>query len=132
MKVTTRFSLILALGLFVALPLAAQKPADMVGTWVGPATLEGMSSSNDFTLILEMQDGKLKGQISDQYGSLNDAPIEEITLEGKMFGFSVKAVGPQGQEAKMVLKMEIDGDSMKGTLEIPDMGMNGAWEATKQ
>ena len=49
-----------------------------------------------------------------------------------MFGFSVKAVGPQGQEAKMVLKMEIDGDSMKGTLEIPDMGMNGAWEATKQ
>ena len=66
MKVTTKFSFILALGLFVAIPLAAQKPADMVGTWTGPATLEGMSSSNDFTLILEMQDGKLKGQISDR------------------------------------------------------------------
>jgi len=28
--------------------------------------------------------------------------------------------------------MKVDGDSMKGELEIPEMGMNGTWEATRQ
>jgi hypothetical protein len=132
MKMKTRFGLILALGLVAALPLTAQKPADMQGTWSGPATLEGMSDSNDFTLVLELKEGKLEGRISDQYNTLSDSPIDEIKLETEEFSFSVMGMGPGGQEIKLVLKMKIDGDSMKGTLEIPDMGMNGTWEATKQ
>ena len=32
----------------------------------------------------------------------------------------------------MKLSMKVDGDSMEGKLEIPDMGMLGTWEATKQ
>ncbi len=132
MKGKTRFSLILVLGLFAALTLSAQKPADLEGTWLGPATLEGMSEPNDFTLVLEIKDGKLEGRITDQYGTMNDSPIEEIKLEAGEFSFSVMGMGPGGQEIKLVLKMKIDGDTMKGTLEIPDMGMNGTWEAAKQ
>ena len=45
------------------------------------------------------------------------------------FGYSV---GPGGQEMTLIFKMNVDGDSMEGTLEIADMGMNGTWEATKQ
>jgi hypothetical protein len=28
--------------------------------------------------------------------------------------------------------MKVDGDSMKGELEIPEMGAKGTWQATKQ
>ncbi len=132
MKIKTRWFLVLAVGLFAALNLTAQKPADVQGPWFGPATLEGMAEPNDFTMVLEMKEGKLTGHMTDQYSTMNETPIEEIKLEGGVFSFSVKAMGPGGQEITLVLKMNIEGDSMKGTLEIPEMGMNGAWEASKQ
>jgi len=132
MKTSTRFALILALGLCVSVNLLAQKPSDMVGTWVGNATLEGMAEPNEFTLVLELKEGELSGHMTDQYGSMSEAPISDIKLEEGMFGFSVIAIGPSGEELKLILKMNVDGDSMKGTFEIPDMGMNGTWEATKQ
>lgn len=132
MKITTRLGFILALGLLATLSLAAQKPADLKGTWIGPATLEGMDDSNDFTLVLELKEGKLAGHMTDQYGTMNESSIDEIKLEEGVFSFSVKGMGPGGQEITLILKMNVEGDSMKGTLEIADMGMNGAWEATKQ
>ena len=132
MKIKPRLGLILALGLFTALTLTAQKPAGLEGTWIGPATLEGMSESNEFTLVLELKEGKLAGHLTDQFGTVSETPIDEIKLEEGAFSFSVKGMGPGGQEITLILKMDVDGDSMKGTLEIADMGMNGAWEATKQ
>jgi hypothetical protein len=132
MKIEKSFALILLLGICVTVNLMAQKPADMVGTWVGLATLEGMDTPNEFTLVLEMKDGNLAGHMTDQYGSMTEAPIDEIKLEEGIFSFSVLATGPGGEEITLVLKMNVEGDSMQGTLEIPDMGMNGAWEATKQ
>lgn len=132
MKIKKGFALILALGFFVAVNLMAQKPADMAGTWVGLATLEGMDEPNEFTLVLDLKEGKLAGHLTDQYGTMDEAPIEEIKLEEGVFSFSVVGMGPGGQEITLILKMNVDGDSMKGTLEIADMGMNGTWEATKQ
>jgi hypothetical protein len=132
MKNKIRFALILALGLCVSVNLLAQKPSDMVGTWVGNATLEGMAEPNEFTLVLELKEGELSGQMTDQYGSMSEAPISDIKLEEGIFGFSVIAIGPSGEELKLILKMNVDGDSMKGMFEIPDMGMSGTWEAAKQ
>ena len=132
MKNKTRFVLILALGLCLTINLTAQKTADMAGTWVGLATLEGMSEPNEFTLVLELKEGKLEGHMTDQYGTMDASPIDEIKLEEGVFSFSVVATGPGGEGITLVLKMNVEGDSMKGTLEIPDMGMNGTWEATKQ
>ena len=129
---TTRLVLILALGLCLTVNLTAQKPADMVGTWVGMANLEGMDEPNEFTLVIEMKDGKLGGHITDQYGAMDESPINEIKLEEGVFSFSFIAAGPGGGEIKIVLKMNVEGDSMEGTLEIPDMALNGTWEATKQ
>ena len=132
MKFISRLAIILAVGLCAAFTLTAQKPADMVGTWVGLATLEGMDEPNEFTLVLEMKEGKFGGHLTDQYGTMSESPIEDIKLEDGTFSFSVKGMGPGGQEITLVLKMEVEGEYMKGTLEIPDFGMNGAWEATKQ
>jgi hypothetical protein len=132
MKFMTRFVLFLALSLGMFYSLMAQKPADMVGTWVGMATLEGMDEPNEFTLVLEMKDGDLAGHLTDQYGTMNEASIDEILLENGTFSFSVVAAGPTGEGITLALKMNVEGDSMNGTLEIPDMGMSGSWEATKQ
>jgi hypothetical protein len=132
MKTKIRLALILALGLCASVNLLAQKPSDMVGTWVGNAMLEGMAEPNEFTLVLELKEGDLSGHMTDQYGSMSEAPISDVKLEDGVFSFSVLAIGPGGEELKLILKMNVDGDSMKGTFEIPDMGMNGTWEATKQ
>ena len=132
MKTKTRLALILALALCAAFNLMAQKPVDMVGTWVGMATLEGEPEPNELTLVLELSEGNLSGHMSDQYGAMSETPISEITLEEGMFSFSVAAVAGGGQEFTLSFKMNVDGDSMEGELEIPDMGMKGTWEATKQ
>jgi len=105
MKTSARFALIFALGLCVSANLLAQKPSDMVGTWVGDATLEGMSEPNEFTLVLELKEGELSGHLTDQYGSMSEAPISEVKLEDGVFSFSVVAIGPNSQELKLILKM---------------------------
>ena len=87
MKIKTRLILVLAVGLFAALNLTAQKPADLQGTWFGPATLEGMSEPNDFTLVLEMKEGKLTGHMTDQYSTMNENLIlaeGRFVLSGSM------------------------------------------------
>lgn len=134
MNRNTKSVLILVLGLCVCGHLAAQKPADMVGSWVGEATLDGEVEPNELTLVMELAEGKLKGHITGQYGTLTESPLTEIALEGAVFSFQVMAAGPGGGELAIAFKMEVDvkNGSMKGTLEIPDMGMTGTWEASKQ
>ena len=132
MKIKTRLALFLVLGLCVSVSLIAQKPADLVGTWIGMGTLEGMEDPNELTLVLELKEGKLTGHMTDQMEFMSGAPVSEIKLEEGAFNFSVISTGPEGQELPLVFKMKVDGDSMKGDLEIPAMGMYGTWEATKQ
>jgi len=132
MKFKTRFVLILALGVCLTVNLMAQKPADMAGTWTGMATLEGMDEPNELVLVLELKEGNLEGNMTDQFATINEAPIAEAKLEDGVFSFSVEGMGPGGQGITLTFKMNVDGDSMEGILEIPDMGMNGTWEATIQ
>ena len=89
---------------------------------------------NELTLVMELAEGKLKGHITGQYGTLTESPLTDIALEGSVFSFQVMAAGPGGGELAVTFKMEVDikNGSMKGTLEIPDMGMTGTWEASKQ
>jgi hypothetical protein len=131
MKIKIRFALILALGLYASVNLMAQKPSDLVGTWVGMATVEGIEP-NELTLLLEMKEGKLTGHMTGQYGMMREDPISEIKLEEEVFSFHVATVGPSGQDVTLIFKMKVDSDSMKGDLEIPELDMKGIWEAKKQ
>jgi hypothetical protein len=132
MKIKTRLALFLALGLCVSISVIAQKPAELVGTWIGMSTLEGEAEQNELTMVLELKEGKLTGQMTDQFEFMIGAPISEIKLEEGVFSFSVVAMGPDGQELPLLFKMKVDGDSMNGELDIPAMGMSGTWEATRQ
>jgi hypothetical protein len=130
-KRSITLGLIAVLGL-PGLALYAQKPADLVGTWSGQATLVGVEAPNELTLVLELKEGKLAGAMSDQYGTIDQFPIGEIVLEKGVLSFVTAVVGPGGQQATIKYKMTISGDTMKGTLEIPEMGRTGAWEAAKR
>jgi hypothetical protein len=115
----------------VGLFAAAQQPADMVGTWSGEATLEGMDEPNILTLVLEMKEGKLAGHMTDQYGAV-DSDVKDIVLEQGAFNFTAPVMLPQGGQGSILFKMRLSGDSMKGEIEIPEMSAKGTWQATKQ
>lgn len=131
MKSKFQMALLFTLVMMATISLIAQKPADLVGTWIGTATLETEAEPNDLTLVLEMKDGELAGKMTDQYGTMNDTPIEEVNLDEGVFSFSMSLEVPSGT-FKLEFKMKVSGDSMKGELNIPDMGMSGTWEAEKQ
>jgi len=130
MKTLTRFGVMVGLALLVSISLSAQKPAALVGTWVGPGTLQGEDGVNELTLVLELKEKKLAGHMSDQFGTMNQAPLSEITLEKDAFNFTASAMGPNGTAMAIKFKMKVAGEKMTGTIEIPDMSMCGTGEAT--
>ena len=130
MKLLEKTVFILILLSCFAAGLMAQKPADLVGTWLGEADF-GLAEPHELTLVLKLKEGKLSGHMTDQYGTMENAPIENIKLEEGVFSFSVQGKGPEGETITLFFKMNVEGSSMKGTLEIPDMGLSGSWEATK-
>jgi len=132
MKHATRTLWPAAVLCLAVLSLYAQKPADLVGTWSGAATLVGVDAPNELTLVLELKEGKLAGTMSDQYGTINQFPISDVTLEKGVLSFSSPVAGPGGQQATIKYKMTLAGNTMKGEMEIPEMGMTGAWEAAKK
>lgn len=119
-----------AMALWAGLFLAAQKPADLVGTWSGEATLEGQDGPNTLTLVLEIKEGKLVGRMTDQFGAIN-SEITDIVLEKGAFNFTASAMLPQGEQGGILFKMVLNGDSMKGEFELPEMKAKGTWQATK-
>ncbi len=127
----TKWMLVLALMVLTAFSLSAQKPADLVGTWEGEGTLEGEVEPNVLTLVLKLEEGKLSGHMSDQFETMIETPIEDVNLEEGTFSFSVYA-DMDGNQMLIKFIMKVDGDSMEGKIEIPDIGANGTWEATKQ
>jgi hypothetical protein len=131
MKAKAKLTILVAVVMLAAISMYAQKPSDLVGTWVGEATVEGEPQPNELTLVLELKDGKLSGKMSDQYGTMNETQVDEISLEEGIFSFSVQAELPGGP-IKLAFQMKVTGDSMEGELTIPDMGMSGKWEATRQ
>ena len=131
MRLARRATAAAAMVLWVSLILAAQQPADLAGTWSGEATLEGMDEPNTLTLVLEMKEGKLAGHMTDQYGAI-DGDIADVVFEQGAFNFTVTALFGEGHQGTISFKMKVNGDSMKGEVEVPDMGAKGTWQATKQ
>jgi hypothetical protein len=132
MKRATRILCPVAVLCLAGLALYAQKPADLVGTWSGTATLVGVDAPNELTLVLELKDGKLAGTMSDQFQTIDQFAINDVSFEKGVLSFSSPVAGPGGQQATIKFKMTVSGDAMKGEMEIPEMGMTGSWEATKK
>ena len=131
MNLAIKAASVAAMALSMGLFLAAQQPADLVGTWSGQATLEGESEADLLTLVLELKDGKLAGHMTDQYQAI-DGDIADVVFEQGAFNFSVPALFGEGHQGTIFFKMKVDGDSMKGDIDIPPMNAKGTWQATKQ
>jgi len=127
----TNWTLVLVLVVLASFTLAAQKSADLVGRWEGEAIFEGDTDANVLTLVLKLEEGKLSGHMTDIYGSMFEIPIDEVKLEESTFSFTVLATIGNGQFL-VKFTMTVDGDSMEGKLELPDVGMAGDWKASKQ
>ena len=132
MKIAVKVILLLMIGLIISFNLFGQKTEDLAGTWIGPATLEGEGDPNELTLVLELEEGELKGHMTGQYGTLNQSVLSDIELGDGVFKFTVQAIGPGGGEIAIDFEMSVEGETMKGTLNVPDMGVGGTWEADKQ
>jgi hypothetical protein len=131
MTIAKKAMAITAMALWMGLVLAAQQPADLVGTWSGDATLEGLDEPNTLTLVLEMKDGNLAGYMTDQYRAV-DGDIANIVLEQGAFNFTAPVLYGQGSQGTIHFKMKVEDDTMKGEIEIPEMGAKGTWQATRQ
>ena len=131
MRIAKKVMAITAVALWMGLVLAAQQPSDMVGTWSGEATVEGEDLPNTLTLVVELKDGKLAGHMTDEFDAVN-ADAKDIVLEQGDFNFSVPVMLGQSGQGTIHFKMKVDGDTMKGEIEIPEMGAKGTWQATKQ
>lgn len=131
MRMKLRMTFVIMLILMMSISLMAQKPEDLTGTWIGNATLDMEAEPNELTLLLEVNDGKLTGKMTDQYGAMNDKQIEKISLEEGVFSFSVSVEVPNGTFT-LEFKMNVSGETMKGELSVPELGASGTWEANKQ
>ncbi len=131
MKLARKTMVVAAVALWMVMILSAQQPADLVGTWSGDATLEGMDEPNTLTLVLQMKEGKLAGHMTDQYGAI-DGDISNIVVEPGTFSFSVPVLFGQGNQGTINFKMKVLKNIMKGEIEIPEMSAKGTWQATKQ
>lgn len=131
MKLAKNGATLAALAILAGLFIAAQQPADLVGTWSGDATLEGLDEPNTLTLVLELKEGQLAGHMTDQYEAI-DSDITDISLEKGTFSFSVTVLYGSGNQGTAKFKMKVLENIMKGELEIPEMSAKGAWQATKE
>lgn len=94
---------------------AAAKKADVSGTWaVEVVTDQGTGTP---TFILKQDGEKLSGQYKGQFG---EAPVTG-TIAGSDISFSVD-INVQGTSARLTYKGTVEGDTMKGTVTLGEMG----------
>jgi hypothetical protein len=111
-----------------ATPASSSAPAasspNISGAWIFAVETEQGSGSPTFTFKQEGE--KLTGQYKGLFG---EAPLEG-TVKGKEVKFSIK-VNAQGVEGVVVYSGMIEGDSMKGTVTLGELG-SGTWTAKRQ
>jgi hypothetical protein len=112
---------ILALS-FAALSLA-QERADtgkVLGTW----NLEVFAGDQTYSLNLTVteESGQLAGKISESLGTFMDVAISDIFYDGVIFRFSfISPTPPDGSSRTVKADLKLSGDTMGGTLTVPDL-----------
>jgi len=98
---------------FVLSAAAAALAADPTGTWKW--TTHSPNGEIETTLKLESKDGRLVGAYSNQFG---DTAISSASLQDDMIAFDVvRDLG--GNKYIVKYRGELEGDTIKGTIEAP-------------
>ena len=112
------------------LAASAALAGDPSGSWKWKVTTPN-GDAIDVSLKLDLKDGKLAGTYSSRFG---DAPITEASFEDDAIAFSVERE-LDGNKFTIKYQGKLDGDSIKGSLELPGFGggepTNMDWNATR-
>lgn len=112
------------------LAAALAHAGDPTGSWKW--TIQSPTADAiDVSLKLELKDGKLSGDYSSPFGP---APIKDASFKDEIVAFSVeRELG--GNKFTVKYNGKLDGDSIKGVVELPDFGGGGPakmdWNATR-
>lgn len=111
MKTARICAVVCAMALVLAATGYAQQATKVAGKW--EMTSEGRQGPMTRDMTIEQEGEKIKGVISSQRGD------QELTgtVKGKDISFTVKFQTPNG-ERTVEYKGTVDGDSMKGTVEM--------------
>jgi len=109
---------------------SAAQAGDPTGAWKWKITVP-TGDTIDVSLKLELKDGKLTGTYSNQFG---DAPIKDASFVDEAVTFSVdREIG--GSKFTIKYHGKLEGDALKGSVELPDLGGGGPskvdWNATR-
>ena len=107
----------------LALPALADE-AKVAGNWT--LSLETPQGAANPTLVLEQDGQKLKGTYT---GRVGEAPVTG-TIKESAIAFSVR-INAQGQEFELAFKGTVEGDTMKGTVELGPLG-SANWSGTRK
>ena len=94
---------------------ASAVAADLNGKWKGDLMAPG-GNTLETTLVFKVDGEKLTGTVTNMYG---EEQITEGTVKGDDISFIILAGGGQ---FKLVYKGKLDGDQLKFTVTIVDMG----------
>jgi hypothetical protein len=122
-----RLFLAAALLALVAAPVLAQdapKNVDVTGTW--EMTVESPQGSMTITVEFKQDGEKLTGK---QVSEMGEAPLTG-TIKGNDLAYEL-TVDMGGQQMKIVNKGKVEGDVIKGTTELGEMG-SMAWTAKRK
>jgi len=120
------------IALFISAPLFSQEKTDLSGTWTGGATFDNRPDMvNEISMVIAQKEGKLTGEIFDEFNSLVDTPVKNIKFEKGILTFDT-LVMLRGEEQSIKFKMTVKGMSMEGTITVPELDWKGKWKANKQ
>jgi hypothetical protein len=94
---------------------ASAVAADLSGKWKGDLAGPG-GNTLETTMVLKVDGQKLTGTVTNMYG---EEQIADGTVKGDDISFVILA---GGGEFKLVYKGKVDGDQLKFTVTIGDMG----------
>lgn len=104
----------------VTLLTTAALAADVTGTWKWQITTP--NGELETTLKLAMKDGKLAGVYQNQFG---ETAIKDATFKDGVLAFAVdRDIG--GNKFTIKLRGKVDGDAIKGEIEMPSFDGDGA------
>jgi hypothetical protein len=124
-----RLRILTAACLTLLLASAAQA-GDPTGSWKWKLNIP-TGDTIDVSLKLELKEGKLTGTYSNQFG---DAPIKDASFVDETVTFSVdREIG--GSKFTIKYNGKLEGDALKGSVELPDLGGGGPsktdWNAAR-
>jgi len=117
---------LLAVAVFVLLSagsaIAQEKPdlSKILGAW----QVEVYAGDQTYSLNLTVteESGQLAGKISESLGTFTDVAISDIFYDGVIFRFSfISPTPPDGSSRTVKADLKLSGDTMGGTLTVPDL-----------